>query len=78
MHDIVREKSHFFYDYADRDYHIVSENNGFRTFLRKAGKILEDCPKSNAGIYVVNIKTGKSKKFGKKKCCCDKEEKSCK
>jgi hypothetical protein len=61
---------HFYFDYKDNDYHLDTsanavtwQNDGFKEFLRHAGKILANCPFSDSAIYQISMKTGKSKKF---------------
>lgn len=61
---------HFFFDYKDNDYHLMIDSaEGMKDFFRSAGKILEHCPFSNSGIYMVDTNSGKSKKMDSDNRC---------
>jgi hypothetical protein len=61
---------HFYYDYTDDKYHLDFQKDGFNKFLEKAGNILEACPKSDSGIYVISMTKGIENSVIKNKCCC--------
>lgn len=70
---------HFYFDYKDYGYHLEYKNKkSYNTFLRKIGKILEQCPFSDTGVYQISLKKGvKSKVFKNKECGLLKEENVC-
>lgn len=47
---------HFYYDYADNECHLkYKDEQSFQSFLNRVGKILEQCPLSDSGLYIISI-----------------------
>lgn len=72
---------HFYWDYATHSYgidfkhkktRVEYSHEGFLEFLKRVGESLEQCNRSDAGIYMWNLKSGKVNKFKvqKYKGCC--------
>ena len=60
---------HFYYDYVDGKYHLDSKDIwSYNEFLQRIGKILEQCPLSDAGVYLINLTGGKSSVTKNKTC----------
>jgi len=67
---------HFYFDYKDMDYHLEYDTEEEKIeFLRRIGKILECCPFSDSGIYMIELKKGTSKRVNHKFICELLEEK---
>ena len=61
---------HFYWDYKDDDYHLEYKNqSSYNHFLRRIGRLLEQCPLSDAGIYFIGMKNGVKDKVVKNKGC---------
>jgi hypothetical protein len=67
---------HFYFDYKDDKYHIDHQTKrDLQTFLNKAGKILEQCPFSDSGIYSIAMQPGVKSTVMKQTCkLCEKCE----
>lgn len=61
---------HFYFDYKDGRYHLdYKDIKSYNLFLKRIGKILEQCPLSDSGIYMLSMKKGvKSKVYKNKEC----------
>lgn len=63
-------KYHFYFNHKDGGYHFECQNQtSFNHFLLRIGKILEQCPLSDAGIYSFSLKKGHNDKVIKNRDC---------
>lgn len=61
---------HLYYNQETKDYHLEYKNvNSLKAFIRRVGKMLEDCPMSDRGLYSIDLLTGKAKKINKELKC---------
>ena len=60
---------HFYYDYKDFKYHIdYNDSEAVQSFLERTGKILENCPLSDSGIYMFSFNDKSENKVIKSIC----------